>query len=237
MVMLNQSIRFLVSLFLSLLLMSLTSFYGLAQTNERQNKATTLQVSRTVLDNSSLRRHFRDEYLANDYFRAKISFNSARRQRIAPALLEQLIDEEIIIRSEEIAERLNNLIKSYPIAVALLEGVEKEPDRKDLKQKARLFFRDFRNETKKLRGNIDFMISGLPSKPKNEAIEKSIVRKTPNEKLSLLELELDEAERLIMNYFFIPPVHTVTVNNLNNNNMMIRLYHIEKILASIEKAI
>ena len=129
------------------------------------------------------------------------------------------------------------MIKSYPISTALIEGLEKDAAKNNLKTKARLFFKDFRNETKTLRGKIDFMISGLPSKPQNEDVEKSVARKTPKEKLSLLELELDEAEKLIMNYFFIPPAHTVTVNSLDNNNMMIRLYRIEKILKSIEKAI
>ena len=152
-------------------------------------------------------------------------------------LLEQWIDEEIISYAEEIAEKLSNLKKSYPIASVLLGALEKNPEKDDLRSKARLFLKGFRNETKDLRGKIDFMIPGLPSKPEGEDVKKSVARKTPMEKLSLLKVELDEADKLIVNYFFTPTTHTVAVEDLNNNNMMIRLCRIEMILESIEKEI
>ena len=41
-------------------------------------------------------------------------------------------------------------------------------------------------------------------------------------------------KKLIGNYFF-KPTHTVDVRDLNKNNMMIRLYRIERILESLEK--
>ncbi len=53
----------------------------------------------------------------------------------------------------------------------------------------------------------------------------------------MLKVELDEADKLIVNYFFTPAPPTVAVEDLNNNNMMIRLCRIEMILESIEKEI
>ena len=81
------------------------------------------------------------------------------------------------------------------------------------------------------------MIPGLPSKPEGEDVKKAVSQKTLMERMILLKAELDEADRLIVNYFFTPTIQTVAAEDLNNNNMLIRLYRIERILESIENEI
>lgn len=204
-----------------------------------QNGENSLKVSRAVLDNSRLRRYLRDDYLASSSYYMKIfTFKSAKLPpNVTWDLVDQWIDEEIIGYSEEVAEKLCNLRKSYPLASVLLEGLEKDPDTEDLRLKARLFFKGFRGEAKALKRKIDFMIPGLPSKPEGEDVKKAVSQKTLMERMILLKAELDEADRLIVNYFFTPTIQTVAAEDLNNNNMLIRLYRIERILESIENEI
>ena len=198
------------------------------QTNSMKEKERP-EVSPEIINNAKLRNYYFREFMELHYY------NRTGMPRDGN-FVENWIDLQIVYNTEMIAEMLSGLRTSYGVAYNLLERLEREPERPDIRSQSRRFFKEFREDVDDLRKKIDFMISGLPSKPKEGPINYSVEKGSSKSRMRMVEQELNEAEKLIGNYFF-KPTHTVDVRDLNKNNMMIRLYRIEKILESLEKTI
>lgn len=189
--------------------------------------ATDEQVSPAILNNSRLRSYYYREYVERHY-------QGRNRPLVSRNFLENWINKQIIYNTGIISERLETLKIEYAVGMQLLQRLEKEPGRTDIRRQTKRFFKDFREEAKDLRSKIDFMVSGLDSKPDDEKSNYSIEKASVGKRMEQVKSELDEAERLIRNYF-LEPTHTIEARDLEENNMMIRLYRIEKIMESLEK--
>ena len=188
---------------------------------------TDKHISPAILNNSRLRSYYFREYRERH-------FQDLDQPMVSRSFIENWIDLQIIYNTKIIAEKLNALKESYEFGNQLLQRLENEPGRTDIRRETKLFFKDFRGKTKSLRGKLNFMISGLDSKPDQAFRNYSVEQDSAGNRMNMVKGELNEAERLIKNYF-LEPTHTVDVSDLEENNMMIRLYRIEKILESLEK--
>ena len=197
------------------------------QAESSESVRTDKQVSTAILNNSRLRSYYFREYRERH-------FQEGDHPMVSRSFIENWIDLQIIYNTKIISEKLDALKESYEYGNLLLQRLEKEPGRTDIRRETRLFFKDFREKTKSLRGKIDFMVSGLDSKPDDGFRNYSVEKESAGNRMNMVKEELNEAERLIRNYF-LEPTHTVDVSDLEENNMMIRLYRIEKILESLEK--
>lgn len=184
-------------------------------------------VSPAVMNNSRLRNYFFREYMERH------RYNKARPP-IPRGFIENWIDRQIIYNSGIIAEKLSSLQEDHEFCILLLKRLEDSPERTDIKLHTRRFFEKFRKDTKKLRSKIDFIVSGLDSEPGDDRINYSIEKDSVQQRMRAAKDELNEAGRLIRNYF-LEPTHTVKVEDLAENNMLIRLYRIERIMESLEK--
>lgn len=185
------------------------------------------KISPGIMNNAKLRAYYYREYME------RFAYNR-NRLRMDRKFIEHWIDQQIIYNAQVIADKLKLLRNNSAIGAQFLDRMEREPERKDIKDRARSFFGDFRNEVKALRSRIDFVISGLDSKPGEFHESYSMEKTSARYRMDLLKEELGKADRQIRNYF-LEPTHTVEVRDLEENNMMIRLYRIEKILESLEK--
>ncbi len=185
------------------------------------------QVSPAILYNSRLRSYFFKEYRERYYL-------DRDQLIVSRTSIENWVDLQIAYHTKIIAEKLDALKVSYDLGNQLLLRLEQEPERTDIRREARLFLKAFKEETKSLRVKIGFMASGLDSKPNDTSQNYSVEKNSVGSRMNMVKGELNEAERLIRNYF-LEPTHTVDVSDLDENNMMIRLYRVEKILESLEK--
>lgn len=198
------------------------------QDQQAESVRSGLQVSPLILNNSRLRSYYFREYEVKHF----------GYQKGAPAMgrnfVENWIDQQIIYNAGIIALKLKSLKDNHELGTNLLKRLEKEPERSDIRLQTKRFLKNFREDTKDLRSKIDFMVSGLDSKPEDDLRNYSVEKESAGHRMNMVKLELNEAEKLIRNYF-LEPTHTVEVKDLEENNMMIRLYRIEKILESLEK--
>ena len=204
-------------------------FPGIQEEKEQQPETggPDSKISPAILNNSRLRSYYYREYLERHYL-------DRSRPLVSRQFMENWIDKQIIYNTGIIEERLQNLKTDYDVGIQLLDRLEKEPQRTDIRRQTKQFFKDFREEAKDLRNKIDFMVSGLDSKPDDDGIRYSVEKDSALKRMAMVKSELDEAEKLIRNYF-LEPTHTIDARDLVENNMMIRLYRIEKILESLEK--
>lgn len=198
------------------------------QDQQAESVSSSSLVSPAVLNNSRLRSYYFREYEAMHF----------GYQEGAPAMgrnyVENWIDQQIIYNAGIIALKLKSLKDNHELGTHLLKRLEKEPERRDIRLQTKRFLKNFREDTKDLRSKIDFMVSGLDSKPEDDMQNYSVEKESAGHRMNMVKSELIEAEKLIRNYF-LEPTHTVEVRDLEENNMMIRLYRIEKILESLEK--
>jgi len=212
---------------------SLSAWTVLPASKEMQEPASTdspagaSDVSLAILNNSRLRAYYYREYLERYYYNR----NHVRMDR---NFIEHWIDQQIIYNAQVIAGKLRLFNDNYEVATQLLDRIDREPGRAEIKRQARRFFGDFRNDVGDLRARIDFIVSGLDSKPEGDNRHYATEKGSARQRMELLKGELDKADRQIRDYF-LKPTHTVKVRDLEENNMMIRLYRIEKILESLEK--
>ena len=220
---------FLITAFLISLAPGTLIFSGIQEEKEEQTETggPDAQGSPAILNNSRLRSYYYREYVERHY-------QVRGRMVVSRQFLENWIDKQIIYNTGIIESRLQTLKNDYEIGIKLLQRLEKEPQRTDIRRQTKRFFKDFREEAKDLRNKIDFMVSGLDSKPDDDGINYSVEKDSAGKRMTMVKSELDEAERLIRNYF-LEPTHTIDARDLAENNMMIRLYRIEKLLESLEK--
>lgn len=192
-----------------------------------QKKAPESLISPQILNNDRLRSHYYKEFRDRYYYSPSPTY-------FTDLFVDNWVDQQIIHNAETISEEITNLRIRHGMGLELLKRNVREPERSEIKREIRQFFKNFREDTGNLRERIQFIVSGLDSKPENEYQNYSIERDSANHRMELAGKELEEAERLIRNYF-LKPTHTVSVSDLNENNMMIRLYRIEKIMESLEK--
>lgn len=226
------SLKSFLIIFLSFLFASGTMVYSRkhpVQDQEADSARSTPQVSPQILNNSRLRSYYFREYEVRNFHSQKQAAWVVGRN-----FVENWIDKQIIYNAGIIADKLENLKDSHELGTHLLKRLEKEPERRDIRLQTKRFLKNFREDTKDLRSKINFMVSGLDSKPENKLQNYSVEKESAGHRMKMVKSELNEAEKLIRNYF-LEPTHTVAVRDLEENNMMIRLYRIEKILESLEK--
>lgn len=220
---------FVTGVFLIFLSSGTQIFPGMREAIEQQPDPGTpdTQVAPAILNNSRLRSYYYREYVERHY-------QDRSRPLISRQFMENWIDKQIIYNTGIIKESLQTLKTEYEVGIQLLERLKKDPQRTDIQRQTKKFFKDFREEAKDLRKKIDFMVSGLDSKPDDDGVSYSVEKDSVEKRMKMVKSELDEAEKLIRNYF-LEPTHTIDVRDLAENNMMIRLYRIERILESLEK--
>jgi len=199
---------------------------GAALIQEQRETSSKEEISPLILNNERLRRYYFREYMERFVYNRDVP-------RVGRIFLENWIDQQIIYNAQVIAERVDTLKNDHEMGVQLLKRLSKEPDRVDMKLQIKRFFREFRDDVGDLRKKIDFVVSGIDSEPEDRSRGYSTERTSVDERMALVKLELVEAERLIRDYF-LNPTHTVEVRDLEDNNMMIRLYRIERIMESLE---
>jgi len=199
---------------------------GAALIQEQRETSSKEEISPLILNNERLGRYYFREYMERFVYNRDVP-------RVGRIFLENWIDQQIIYNAQVIAERVDTLKNDHEMGVQLLKRLSKEPDRVDMKLQIKRFFREFRDDVGDLRKKIDFVVSGIDSEPEDRSRGYSTERTSVDERMALVKLELVEAERLIRDYF-LNPTHTVEVRDLEDNNMMIRLYRIERIMESLE---
>jgi len=199
---------------------------GAALNQEQKETSAPEDISPLILNNERLRRYYFREYMERFVHNRDVP-------RVGRIFLENWIDQQIIYNAQVMAERVETLKNDHDMGVQLLKRLSKEPDRVDMKLQVKRFFREFRDDVGDLRKKIDFVVSGLDSEPEDRSRGYSTERTSVDERMALVKQELVEAERLIRGYF-LNPTHTVEVRDLEDNNMMIRLYRIERIMESLE---
>lgn len=199
---------------------------GAAAIQEPGQSSLKEEISPLILNNQRLRRYYYREYMERFVYHRDVP-------RLAGIFVENWIDQQIVYNAQVIAERVEALKNDHAMGVQMLRRLSLEPERTDMKLQVKRFFSDFRDDVGSLRKKIDFVVSGLDSEPESQGRRYSTERSSVDERMEQVKIELSEAERLIKDYF-LDPTHTVEVRDLEDNNMMIRLYRIERIMESLE---
>ncbi len=218
---------FLISWFLPVLVPAAAQAGSNPQEQDEDFAGSDIKISPAILNNQRLRAYFLKEYVERHYY-------NRSSQMMSRNFVENWIDLQISHNAEVIAERVTLLKNDYEMGSLLLARLEKEPERIDIKLQVTRFFRSFREEARSLRRKLNFLVTGLDSEPEDASRHYSIEKDSVPRRMTMVKAELVEMERLVRDYFF-NPTHVVEVRDLEDNNMMIRLFRIEKIMESLEK--
>jgi hypothetical protein len=147
------------------------------------------------------------------------------------------IDEYLL----ELDGRLKKLQKEYRAGEQFRDSAlnEKSDAMKRMAARARwrLSLAIMEKEAGKIRGMLKPVLKGLKSKSNFEPEINTFSQDSPfHDEMRYLGEQIGKASRRIRDYFF-SPTHIVNAESLQGENMMINLYHVQKMSESLRKEI
>lgn len=186
------------------------------------------------LQNPALRAHFRSHLLSAAYATDRYG---RPVHRVNPAALERSVERLTAHFLTELGKKLKALKSSYQQVSSfrqslLSEGLGPQSRGKLLKDWSKMLD-ELEDNADDLKDSIRMVMPGVKSKTEfRPEVNTSAENPAFGNEIAFIGSQIEQAERGIRDFFFTPN-HTVTVDELAGDNLLIQLYRVEKLSKQI----